>query len=146
MIPNIYVHVQSASINYLNVLIFVNIFGHQMQKPNTQGNENMPPQQSWDPSQVFPINTGGEPGFVPNLQYMQPPYQLDNYYPPPAQTPLDQHHHHQGPPYGRETGAGVSSPSLTPQQSIVNKVIFLCSFLLFLFPVFFSSSYKQKKE
>ncbi|RVW54971.1 Flowering locus K-likey domain [Vitis vinifera] len=99
----------------------IKVFEMEMQKPNTQGNENMPPQQSWDPSQVFPINTGGEPGFVPNLQYMQPPYQLDNYYPPPAQTPLDQHHHHQGPPYGRETAAGVSSPSLTPQQSIVNK-------------------------
>ncbi|KAL6338585.1 hypothetical protein AAG906_021300 [Vitis piasezkii] len=100
----------------------IKVFEMEMQKPNTQGNENMPPQQSWDPSQVFPINTGGEPGFVPNLQYMQPPYQLDNYYPPPAQTPLDQHHHHQGPPYGRETAAGVSSPSLTPQQSIVNKI------------------------
>ena len=116
------------------MLIFLNIFGHQMQKSNAQGNENMPPQQYWDPSQGFPINTGVEPGFVPNLQYLQPPYQLDSYYPPPAQPPLDQHHHNQGLPYGREMAAGVSSPSLQPQQSIVNKVVFPCS----VFP------YKQK--
>lgn len=95
-----------------------------MRKSSTLGNENMPPQQSWDPSRGFPINTGIELGFVPTLQYMQPPYRLDNYYPPPAQPPLDHQHHNQSP-YGRETAAGVSSPSLQPQQSIVNKVVFL---------------------
>lgn len=94
----------------------------------------MLPSHSWDPSQGFPISTGGEPGFLSNLQCMQPPYQIDNYY-PSAELPFDQQHYHHGPPYGTETAGGMSSPSVQPEQSIINKVIisYLYFFLNYLF-------------
>lgn len=59
----------------------------QMQMANPQM-EHAPPHQQWGPPQGLPHNAGGGPGFgPPNPQYMPPPRQHDNYYPPADMPP-----------------------------------------------------------
>ena len=54
-----------------------------MQMGNPQMEHMPPPQhQSWGPPQGVPPSGGGGPGYGPTPQYMPPPRQLDNYYPP----------------------------------------------------------------
>ncbi|CAL5425130.1 unnamed protein product [Camellia sinensis] len=94
-----------------------------MQMPNAQANQNIPPHQTWGPPpQGFPMNAGVGPGFMPNPQYMPPPRQFDNYYPPADMPPLDKQPR-QGPPaYGRDASMGVHTTIAAPaQQSVVTK-------------------------
>jgi len=95
-----------------------------MQRPDVRGNQNMPPHQPWGPPpQGFPAHGGGGgPAFPPNPQYMPPPHNYDNYY-PPADLPIDKHMH-QGPPpaYARDASLGIHSSGGQPQQSGGTKV------------------------
>ncbi|GMP90760.1 hypothetical protein CsSME_00041743 [Camellia sinensis var. sinensis] len=102
----------------------ISMFEMQMQMPNAQANQNIPPHQTWGPPpQGFPMNAGVGPGFMPNPQYMPPPRQFDNYYPPADMPPLDKQPR-QGPPaYGRDASMGVHTTIAAPaQQSVVTKV------------------------
>ncbi|GMP90763.1 hypothetical protein CsSME_00041743 [Camellia sinensis var. sinensis] len=104
----------------------ISMFEMQMQMPNAQANQNIPPHQTWGPPpQGFPMNAGVGPGFMPNPQYMPPPRQFDNYYPPADMPPLDKQPR-QGPPaYGRDASMGVHTTIAAPaQQSVVTKVLF----------------------
>ncbi|XP_015875416.1 flowering locus K homology domain isoform X2 [Ziziphus jujuba] len=81
----------------------------QMASPQV---EHMPPHQSWAPPQGLAPNAGGGPGFGHNPQYMPPPRQLDNYYPPAdLPPPMDKQPHHGISAYGREAPMGVHGPS-----------------------------------
>lgn len=93
--------------------------------PNAPANQNIPPQQAWEPPpRGFPMNSDGGPGFMPNPRYMPPPHQFDNYYPPVDMPSFDQQPRQGPPPYGRDTYAGVNTTYAPPQQSVVTKVIF----------------------
>ncbi|XP_052169933.1 flowering locus K homology domain-like [Diospyros lotus] len=101
----------------------IQVFEMQMQAPNTRGNPNMPLPQTWGPPpQSFPMNTGGGPGFMPNPQYMPPPRQFDNYYPPADIPPLEKQPRPGPPAYGRDPTMGIQAPGAPPQQSVVTKV------------------------
>lgn len=106
----------------------------QMASPQV---EHMPPHQSWAPPQGLAPNAGGGPGFGHNPQYMPPPRQLDNYYPPAdLPPPMDKQPHHGISAYGREAPMGVHGPSNAQSApSMVTQVI-LFSFL----PPIFSPS------
>ncbi|KAG5514543.1 hypothetical protein RHGRI_035819 [Rhododendron griersonianum] len=94
------------------------VFEMQMQVPNAEANQNIPPHQPWGSA---PQGFGGGPGFMPNPQYMPPPRQFDNYY-PPQDMPHDKQLR-QGPPaYGRDASMGVHATSAPSQQSVVTKV------------------------
>lgn len=70
---------------------------------------HMPHHQPWGPPQGPPPPG---PGYGHNPQYMPPPRQLDNYYPPPEMPPPVDHQAHQGiSAYGREAPMGVHAPS-----------------------------------
>lgn len=100
------------------------LFEMHMQMPNPQV-EHMPPHQSWGPPQGLPPNASGGPGFGPTPQYMPPPRQVDNYYPPADLPPPMEKQPHQGiSAYGREAPMGVhassntqSAPSMITQVS-----------------------------
>ncbi|KAI8523002.1 hypothetical protein RHMOL_Rhmol13G0040800 [Rhododendron molle] len=95
------------------------VFEMQMQVPNAEANQNIPPHQPWGSA---PQGFGGGPGFMPNPQYMPPPRQFDNYYPPQDMPPYDKQLR-QGPPaYGRDASMGVHATSAPSQQSVVTKV------------------------
>ncbi|KAJ6883814.1 flowering locus K [Populus alba x Populus x berolinensis] len=87
------------------------LFEMQMQMSNPSM-EQMPPHQSWGPPQPLPPNHGGGPGYGQNPQYMPPPRQLDNYYPPADMPPLMEKQPHQGiSAYGREAPMGSHASS-----------------------------------
>ncbi|KAI5424040.1 hypothetical protein KIW84_030308 [Lathyrus oleraceus] len=93
------------------------IFEMNMQMANnTHHVEHMPvppPHQSWGPPQGFPPNAGGGPGFGAT-QFMPPPRQVDNYYPPAEMPlPLDKQPHHGISAYGRDASIGVHTSSNT---------------------------------
>ncbi|XP_044482874.1 flowering locus K homology domain isoform X2 [Mangifera indica] len=98
------------------------LFEMHMQMANPQM-EHMPPHQSWGPPQGLPPNASGGPGFGTNPQYMPPPRQVDNYYPPADLPPPIEKQPHQGiSAYGREAPMGVhgsssaqSAPSMITQ-------------------------------
>lgn len=90
-----------------------------MQSPNTHGNQDAPPPQSWGP-QGFSMNTGGH-GFAPNHQYAPPPRQFDNYYPPADMPPIEKQPRSGPPAYGRDMTMGTQ-PNMQPHQSMVTKV------------------------
>ncbi|MBA0561369.1 hypothetical protein Golob_018205 [Gossypium lobatum] len=98
------------------------LFEMHMQKSNPQM-DHMPPRQTWAPPQGVPPNAGGG-GFGHNPQYMPPPRQLENYYPPADMPPMDKQPHQGISAYGREapTGAHGSSnpnaPSMITQRSM----------------------------
>ncbi|XP_038877258.1 flowering locus K homology domain isoform X2 [Benincasa hispida] len=104
------------------------VFEMNMQMQNPQM-EHMPPppHQPWGPPQGMPPNAGGGPGFGPNPpQYMPPPRQFDNYYPPAEmQSVMDKQPHHGISAYGREAPmSGVhaasnaqSAPSVVTTQT-----------------------------
>jgi poly(rC)-binding protein 2/3/4 len=119
------------------------VFEMQMQMPNAEANQNIPAHQPWGSApQGFPMNAGGGPGgpgFMPNPQYMPPPRQFDNYYPPQDNMPPYDKQLRQGPPgygrdasmgvhttsapaYGRDASMGVHTTSAPSQQSVVTKV------------------------
>ncbi|XP_027095513.2 flowering locus K homology domain-like isoform X1 [Coffea eugenioides] len=101
----------------------VGVFEMQMQMPNARANQNMPPPQSWGPpTQGFPMNAGGGPGYGAPPQYMPPPRQYDNYYPPADVPPRDKQPRPGHPAFGRDASAGSHTASLQPQPSIVTKV------------------------
>lgn len=103
----------------------VGVFETQMQRQDVRGNQNMPPHQPWGPPpQGFPAHGGGGgPAFPPNPQYMPPPHNYENYYPPADLPPIDKHMH-QGPPpaYARDASLGIHSSGGQPQQSGGTKV------------------------
>ncbi|CAK8577024.1 unnamed protein product [Lathyrus sativus] len=65
----------------------VGVFETQMQRPDVHVNHNVPPHQSWGPSQGFSAPGGGAPAYSPNPQYMPPQHNYDNQYPTPKQQP-----------------------------------------------------------
>lgn len=89
-----------------------------MQVPNAEANRNIPSHQPWGSA---PQGFGGGPGFMPNPQYMPPPRQFDNYY-PPQDMPHDQQLRPGPPAYGRDASMGVHATSAPSQQSVVTKV------------------------
>uniref|UniRef100_A0A2C9VD90 K Homology domain-containing protein n=1 Tax=Manihot esculenta TaxID=3983 RepID=A0A2C9VD90_MANES len=92
------------------------LFEMHMQMSNHQM-ERMPPHQSWGPPQNLPLNAGGGPGFGPNPQYMPPPRQIENYYPPAdLPPPMEKQPHHGISTYGREAPAGIHASS-NPQAA-----------------------------
>ncbi|XP_009372165.2 flowering locus K homology domain isoform X2 [Pyrus x bretschneideri] len=89
------------------------IFEMHMQMANPQMDHG-PPHQNWGPPQGHPHNAGhGGPGYgPPNPQYMPPPRQLDNYYPPADMPPpMEKQPHHGISAYGREAPMGSHQPS-----------------------------------
>ena len=96
-----------------------------MQMSNHQM-DHMPSHQSWGPPQGVPPNASGGAGFGPNPQYMPPPRQLDNYYPPADMPPPMEKQPHQGiSAYGREAPMGAhasSNPQTAP--SMITQVIY----------------------
>ncbi|XP_031112448.1 flowering locus K homology domain-like [Ipomoea triloba] len=104
----------------------IGVFEMQMKMPNPRGNQNMPPPgptPSWAPPHSgFPVNAGGGPGFGPSPQYMPPPRQYDNYYPPGDMPPLDKQSRQPLPMYDRDASMGAHATSMQPQQSMVTKV------------------------
>ncbi|XVF42220.1 hypothetical protein PTKIN_Ptkin01aG0343000 [Pterospermum kingtungense] len=92
------------------------LFEMHMQMSNPQM-DHMPPHQSWGPPQGVPPNASGSAGFGHNPQYMPPPRQLDNYY-PPADMPSMEKQPHQGiSAYGREAPMGAHHASSNPQTA-----------------------------
>ncbi|KAK4783257.1 hypothetical protein SAY86_007631 [Trapa natans] len=69
---------------------------------------HMPHHQHWSPHQGPPPPG---PGYGHNPQYMPPPRQLDNYYPPPEMPPADLQTHQGISAYGREAPMGGHAPS-----------------------------------
>ncbi|GAB4855380.1 hypothetical protein Ancab_024002 [Ancistrocladus abbreviatus] len=91
------------------------LFEAQMQTPNTHM-EHMPPQPTWaPPPHGFLPNMGGAPGYGHGPQYMPPPRQYDNYYPPSDMPPPDRQPHQGISTYGREP-PGVSYAASNSQQ------------------------------
>ncbi|KAK2637865.1 hypothetical protein Ddye_025660 [Dipteronia dyeriana] len=93
----------------------VPLFELHMQMPNGPNPqmEHMPPHhQPWGPPhQGLPPNASGGPGFG-HTQYMPPPRQVDNYYPPADMPPPMEKQPHQGiSAYGREAPMGVHASS-----------------------------------
>ncbi|XP_015576569.1 flowering locus K homology domain isoform X2 [Ricinus communis] len=87
------------------------LFEMHMQMQNPPHMEHMPPHQSWGPPQGIPPNAGGGPGYG-NPQYMPPPRQIENYYPPADLPPPMEKQPHQGiSAYGREAPMGVHGSS-----------------------------------
>ncbi|XWS42525.1 hypothetical protein CRYUN_Cryun16bG0021700 [Craigia yunnanensis] len=87
------------------------LFEMHMQMSNHQM-DHMPSHQSWGPPQGAPPNASGGAGFGPNPQYMPPPRQLDNYYPPADMPPSMEKQPHQGiSAYGREAPMGAHASS-----------------------------------
>ncbi|RXI02014.1 hypothetical protein DVH24_015363 [Malus domestica] len=89
------------------------IFEMHMQMANPQMDHG-PPHQNWGPPQGHPHNAGhGGPGYgPPNPQYMPPPRQLDNYYPPADMPPpMEKQPHHGISAYGREAPMGSHQSS-----------------------------------
>ncbi|CAN0892828.1 Flowering locus K homology domain [Linum grandiflorum] len=100
------------------------VFENSMQMANRQMDHMQPPHQSWGPPQGLPPPAGGGPGYGHNPpQFMPPPRQVDNYYPPADMPPPMEKQPHQGiSAYGREapmSGHGSSNPqapSMITQQ------------------------------
>ncbi|KAL5837756.1 hypothetical protein ACOSQ3_014925 [Xanthoceras sorbifolium] len=88
------------------------LFEMHMQMPNPPM-EHMPSHhQSWGPPQGLPPNASGGHGYGPTPQYMPPPRQVDNYYPPADMPPPMEKQPHQGiSAYGREAPMGVHASS-----------------------------------
>ncbi|XP_062084451.1 flowering locus K homology domain isoform X2 [Humulus lupulus] len=90
------------------------IFEMHMQMPNPSM-EHMPSHQSWGPPPQGPPQNSGGPGFghTSHSQYMPPPRQHENYYPPAdmAPPPMDKQPHHGILAYGREAPMGVHQSS-----------------------------------
>lgn len=99
--------------------------------------DHMPPHQSWGgPPQGHPPASGGGPGFGHNPQYMPPPRQLDNYYPPAEvpPPPMDKQPHHGILAYGREAPLPVhASSNAQTAPSMVTQVIFCVPYLFCIF-------------
>ncbi|XP_050223623.1 flowering locus K homology domain [Mercurialis annua] len=88
------------------------LFEMQMQMPHPPQMEHIPPHQSWGPPQGIPPNAGGGHGY--GNQYMPPPRQVENYYPPAELPPPMEKQPHQGiSAYGREAPMGGHGPSNT---------------------------------
>ncbi|XP_028790267.1 flowering locus K homology domain isoform X4 [Neltuma alba] len=86
------------------------IFEMNMQMANPHPMEHLPPHQSW----ASPPNVSGGPGFGPTQQYMPPPGQLDNFYPPAELPPsVDKQSHHGISAYGRDAPIGIRASSNT---------------------------------
>ncbi|GAB2287436.1 hypothetical protein Dimus_021813 [Dionaea muscipula] len=88
------------------------LFEMQMQVANNHVDHRMPFQPTWGPPHGLPPNAPGGPGYGAGPQYMPPPRQLDNYY-PPADMP-DRQTHRGIPTYGRELPMGVHASSNAP--------------------------------
>ncbi|PHU22699.1 Flowering locus K -like proteiny domain, partial [Capsicum chinense] len=89
-------------------------------------NQNMPPSghtQSWGPPpSSFPGSAGVRPGFGSNTQYILPPQQFDDYFPPVDMPPLE-NQPRQGPPtYNRDASVRTYGTNVETQQSMVTKV------------------------
>ncbi|XP_012492807.1 flowering locus K homology domain isoform X2 [Gossypium raimondii] len=96
------------------------LFEMHMQKSNPQM-DHMPPRQTWAPPQGVPPNAGGG-GFGHNPQYMPPPRQLENYYPPADMPPMDKQPHQGISAYGREAPTGAHGSSNPNAPSMITQV------------------------
>ncbi|KAH1083422.1 hypothetical protein J1N35_023183 [Gossypium stocksii] len=96
------------------------LFEMHMQKSNPQM-DHMPPRQTWAPPQGVPPNASGG-GFVHNPQYMPPPRQLENYYPPADMPPMDKQPHQGISAYGREAPTGAHGSSNPNAPSMITQV------------------------
>ncbi|PIA31471.1 hypothetical protein AQUCO_04900046v1 [Aquilegia coerulea] len=68
-------------------------------------------------------HAGGGPGFGSNPQYMMPPRQHDNYYPPADLPPMEKQPHQGLSMYGRDASIGVhSSANAQPPQAIISQI------------------------
>lgn len=99
-----------------------------MQAPNNP-REHIPP-QPWGPHHGLPPGGGGgHGGYGSNMQYMPPPRQLDNYYPPANMAPPPDRQPHQGiSAYGREPSIGVHASSNA--QAAPSMITQVCSLIL----------------
>ena len=96
----------------------------QMQAHNSPM-EHIPP-QPWGSHHGHPPSGGSGLGGY-GMQYMPPPRQMDNYYPPAEMAPPPDRQPHQGiSAYGREPPIGVHASSNTqPAPSLITQV-FTC--------------------
>ncbi|KAI3449731.1 hypothetical protein Pfo_006396 [Paulownia fortunei] len=101
----------------------IGVFEMQMQMPNAQVNQNMPPSQSWGlPPSAFPMNPGGH-GYGSNLSIMAPPpRQYDNYYPAADVPSLDKLPRSGPLTYGRDVSRSAHTTNVQPQQAVITKV------------------------
>ncbi|CAN1176662.1 Flowering locus K homology domain [Linum perenne] len=102
------------------------VFENSMQMANRQMDHMPPPHQSWGPPQGLPPPAGGAPGYghnPHNPQFMPPPRQADNYY-PPADMPLPMEKQpHQGiSAYGREAPMGGHGSSNPQAPSMITQI------------------------
>ncbi|XWS64720.1 hypothetical protein CRYUN_Cryun05aG0027900 [Craigia yunnanensis] len=94
------------------------LFEMHMQMSNPQM-DHMPSHQSWGPPQGAPPNASGGAGFGHNPQYMPPPRQFDNYYPPADMPPMEKQPHQGISAYGRDAPMGAhasSNPQTAPSM------------------------------
>lgn len=104
------------------------LFFLQMQMANHPV-EHLPPQQSWGPPLGLPPNVSGGPAFGHTPQYMPPPRQLDNFYPPAElPPPVEKQPHHGISAYGRDAQIGHAS-SNTHAPSMVTQVLCFCNLI-----------------
>ncbi|XP_041995089.1 flowering locus K homology domain-like [Salvia splendens] len=93
----------------------------QMQMPNSQVEQHMPPAQPWGPPpQSFQPNAPSGPGYGASPRFMPPPRQFDNYYPPVDMPPPEKQPHQGISAYGRE--GPMHSSSSQPAPSIITQV------------------------
>ncbi|KAL9272761.1 Flowering locus K homology domain-like protein [Drosera capensis] len=95
----------------------VQLFEIQMQAPSPHMEHHMPRQPSWGPPHGLPPSAVGGPGYGPGPQYMPPPRQMDNYYPPADMPPPDRQPRPGMSSYGREPPMGVHPSSNAPPSS-----------------------------
>lgn len=95
--------------------------------------EHMPPHQSWPP-QPLPPNAVGGPAYGQAPQYLPPPRQLDNYYPPADIPPPMEKQPHLGiSAYGRDAPmGGHASSNAQAAPSMITQVIFIFLFVSYL--------------
>lgn len=97
----------------------------QMQMPNAQLRQDMPPSQSWgfSPS-AFPMNILPSNGYGSSASFMDhPPHHYDNYCLPVGMPSLDKPPRPGLPNYGHES-VGAHATNFEPQQATVTKVDF----------------------
>lgn len=99
------------------------LFEKQMQAPSNPM-EHMPPQPWGPPHGLPPSGGGGHGGYGSGMQYMPPPRQHDNYYPPAEMAPPPDRQPHQGiSAYGREPPmGGHASSNAQPTPSMITQI------------------------
>ncbi|KAM7269370.1 hypothetical protein ACFE04_024867 [Oxalis oulophora] len=103
----------------------ISVFEKSMKMAPPPMDHMPPPHQSWGPPQGMPPNAGvGGPGYGHTPQYMPPPRQLDNYYPPAemAPPPMEKQPHQGISAYGREAPIGGHPSANQQAPSMITQV------------------------